>query len=183
VIYKQVEGLEGAFIVDLDIHQDSRGFLSEIWKEGKFLDLLEWKNFKLVQENFVTSNFGAIRGIHRTEKSHPQNKVLCCLNGNIVDYLVDLRPEYSSFKKVFKIELNSTKLQLLLVPKRIGHSFQTLSRTSVVCYFFDRIYKPSEEIGINPLDDELNIEWNEPYLISEKDKIAPNLREIPLEKL
>ena len=41
MIYKQVEGLEGAFIVDLDIHQDSRGFLSEIWKEGKFLHLVK----------------------------------------------------------------------------------------------------------------------------------------------
>lgn len=172
MIVRPIEGLDGAFLIEIDIHEDRRGFLSELWGEKYLPNDTEWKGFRILQENLVKSSRGSIRGIHRTTKDSPQRKVLVCLQGEIEDYLIDLRPESKSFKKIFKIPLNGEILNLLFIPARIGHSFQTISDTSLVCYYFDRKYNPDEEISINPFDKEFDINWIEPYIVSEKDQGA-----------
>ena len=44
----------GSYIIDVEIHRDSRGFFSEVWNKKKF-NLLINENINFVQENFSRS--------------------------------------------------------------------------------------------------------------------------------
>ena len=142
-----------------------------------------WEDFEVHQSNFVKSREAAIRGIHRTKVEFPQRKIVTCLEGKINDVLIDLRPESPTFKKHVSIELSSDYHYSILIPARIGHSFQTLTKESSVIYQIDRSYNPEEEIGVSPLDPEIAINWKPGWLLSEKDAAAMNLKEINLSLL
>lgn len=175
MILLPIPEIEGAYSAILEQNKDARGTLVEIWNVGQISKDSEWSTFIPVQINFVNTNLGAIRGIHRTNKSVPQRKVVTCVAGKVLDVLVDLRPESATFRSKAEIELSAGNLKLLFIPERVGHSFQGLEQENSVCYFFDHSYRPSMEIGINPLDDSLGINWQTPYFLSNKDLAAPKL--------
>jgi dTDP-4-dehydrorhamnose 3,5-epimerase len=175
--------IEGAYTAVLEPHKDARGTLVEIWNVGQISKDSEWSTFIPVQINFVTTNLGAIRGIHRTIKSVAQRKVVTCIAGKVLDVLVDLRPESATFRRIAEIELSTGDLKLVFIPERVGHSFQGLEQENSVCYFFDHPYQPSIEIGINPLDDSLGINWQTPYILSNKDSALPKLDSVLFDDL
>ena len=175
--------IEGAYSALLEPHKDARGTLLELWNREQISKESGWSTFVPVQINFVHTNQGAIRGIHRTYKHVPQRKVVTCVAGRVLDVLVDLRPESPTFKRTAEIELNSSKASLILIPERVGHSFQGLDQENSVCYFFDQSYDSTVEIGINPLDNSLGITWQEPFYLSIKDSSAPMLDTYPLDDL
>jgi len=183
MIFEPVTEIPGAYKIELVNWSDSRGSLMEIWNSKNFIEQGVWPDFIPVQVNLVKSNQGAIRGIHRTIRYAPQRKIVTCTEGAIKDYLIDLRPESTHYRNVVSVAIDASKPLLLLVPERVGHSYQTISENSTVCYYFDRAYNPEEEIGINPFDQDLRITWDEPYILSPKDSNAPLLNEIALELL
>jgi len=175
--------IDGAFTLQLTPHEDARGFLVELWNKASVQGVEEWANFSPVQINFVVSKSGSVRGIHRTKKNSPQRKVLTCIAGRVLDVLVDLRPESSTFRNITRIDLDGANPTLILIPAGVGHGMQSLGGDSSVLYCFDRSYNPADELGINPLDETLGIEWEEPLVLSDKDADAPNLNSYPLEEL
>jgi dTDP-4-dehydrorhamnose 3,5-epimerase len=66
----------------------------------------------------------------------------------------------------------------LYISSGIGHGFQSLVDNSVVTYLLNRRYEPSKEIGINPIDPDLDFGWHPiKPIISEKDLSSPKLAE------
>ena len=164
--------ISGVYEILLGNRSDERGDLTEIWSAGIRKSISDWNDFEVAQTNFVNSKLGVIRGIHRLVRNVPQRKVVYCAQGKIDDLIVDLRPESETFKKWLRIGMNEEKNSLLLIPHRIGHSFQTLTSNSKVIYQMDTIYQPNAEININPFDEELGLIWTEEAMLSEKDSNA-----------
>ena len=166
---KEIEGLIEFFP---KVFGDQRGFFLETFNESRYNKVL--KNIHFVQDNFSSSNQGVLRGLHFQKGDKAQTKLVRCLNGSILDVVVDLRRQSPTFGKVFSVELTSEKKNSLLVPKGFAHGFSVLSEKAEVLYKCDALYDKASEGGLLYNDPSLNIDWKiKPgmEIVSDKDKV------------
>jgi dTDP-4-dehydrorhamnose 3,5-epimerase len=172
----QIIGLK---LVDLEFKKDHRGFFFEFYRESK--SLYEFSNqFNISQINLSVSRQNTFRGIHFNNSENFQHKLVTCLSGAILDFVVDLRIPSPTFGKVRKFYLHGQSSKAIFVPSGCGHGFLTYTDDTVVLYGQSSEYSPSHEHGLNYLDASLNIssEFPNNVLISEKDLNAPTLHEL-----
>lgn len=171
--------IEETFIKDLVIVEpivfgDERGYFFESYSKTKFEDL--GINIEFIQDNHSFSKKGTLRGLHYQNPPFAQTKLIRVLDGEIVDVVVDLRKNSSSYGKSFSVKLSAENKKQLLVPKGFAHGFSVISETVSVMYKCDQIYNKSSEGGIRFDDPSLNIDWGinlSDAIISEKDQILP----------
>ena len=170
-------GIEGAWLAESPIFFDERGSFREWFKyQGAIKHIIP--EFQVVQSNVSISSKGVIRGIHFTQGSSGQSKWVTCLKGEILDVIVDLREHSPTFGNWIGISLAASTGKSVFIPSGLGHAFIALEEETIVSYSLSRVYDPKLEKGISPLDPELKIEWPlSNWVISEKDKRAPTLRE------
>ncbi len=104
---------------------------------------------------------------------HAQGKLVYCLKGKIKDVFVDCRRESPTYGKVYSFYLSEDDKKHVFAPKGFAHGFSVVSDEALVFYKSTNLYNFSEEITINPLDEQLNIDWSltkHEYEISQKDK-------------
>lgn len=163
-------------IVEPSVYHDNRGYFFESYNKNEFSNLGLSYNF--VQDNQSLSlNKGTIRGIHFQSNPFQQAKLVSCIEGEILDYAIDLRKTSDTYLKWYSINLNSSNQKLLLIPRGFGHAFITLVDNTRVLYKVDNPYSKTHERIINYLDNQINLEipFLEDIIISEKDKTAPFL--------
>jgi dTDP-4-dehydrorhamnose 3,5-epimerase len=176
-------GIKGAWLAESKVWNDDRGFFREWFKESEVLSTTGI-NFLVKQANFSVSQKGAIRGIHYSLTPHEQAKWITCVSGAIVDVIVDIRPESSTFKEVEYVDLKPGDGKSVLISHGLGHGFISIENGSGVSYLLNAPYNPDLELGINPFDQDLGINWEkfslDPsfYVVSESDQSAPSLKEL-----
>jgi len=150
---------------------DARGFFSEIYKVSDFTNL---GLPPFVQDNLSSSMKGVIRGLHWQEEPFGQGKLVQCVNGSILDVVVDVRKGSQNFGKHVSITLKASEQSLVWVPIGFAHGFQALEDNTTVIYKVTNYWKVESEKSLNPLDPALGIEWPvQDVLVSDKDKQAP----------
>ena len=175
--------IKGAWLAESQVWKDERGFFREWFKASEILDTTGI-DFSVKQANFSLSQKGAIRGIHYSLTPHEQAKWITCVSGVIVDVIVDIRPESPTFKEVEYIELKPGDGKSILISHGLGHGFISLENGSGVSYLLNVPYNPDLELGINPFDQELGVNWEKFSLgrsdcvVSYSDQIAPSLKEL-----
>lgn len=171
-------GYKGLLILEPRVFGDSRGYFMESYNKKTLL--AAGIDIEFVQDNQSSSRKGVLRGLHFQNSPFPQVKLIRVLNGLILDVVVDIRREEPTYGKHFSIELSSEKKNQLLVPKGFAHGFVVLSEMAEVLYKCDQYYHPEAEGGIAYNDPSLKIDWrlsSEELILSDKDKIHPNLSE------
>lgn len=169
--------LDGVLIIELNIFQDSRVFFIERFHKEKFLQLGLPIDF--VQDNHSKSKPGVLRGLHY--QIHPsQGKLIGCINGEIQDVVVDLRPNSPTYAQYISETLSDTNGKLLWIPHGFAHGFcVTGNKTADVTYKVDNLYNAEGDKGIIWNDPELNIKWEiENPILSEKDKQLPQFNSL-----
>ena len=169
--------LAGVFILEPEVHGDSRGFFMESWSKRSFEEAGLFYDF--VQDNHSSSTVkGTLRVIHFQRGEWSQAKLLRCVRGAVLDVAVDLRPESPTYKKWVAVELSAVNKKQLLIPRRMGHGFVTLTDDVEFLYKADNFYAPEADGGIRWNDPELNIDWGvEEPVLSTKDRNAPFLKD------
>lgn len=150
--------LEGAYVIDLECRQDSRGFFARAYCEKEFAaaGLIS----SMVQCNIAcNTQKGTVRGMHWRSAVFPEAKVVRAVRGAIWDVIVDLRPESKTFLQSFGIELSAENRRALYVPPRFAHGFQTLVECSEVFYQMSEFYDPSFDCGMRWNDPMISIHW------------------------
>jgi len=169
--------ISGAFLVENEIFPDERGSFRELMRFSQLSEIssgLPWK-----QNNLSVSKINTIRGIHFSKSRIPQNKLVSCINGKILDFVVDIRPESPTFRKFCEIELDSNFATSVFIPGGLGHAFIAKTDDAIVNYLLTSEYEPDSEFSINPFDQELAINWGvDNYTISDKDRKAPHLTDV-----
>ena len=147
-------------VIKTKIHRDPRGSLQEIFKKKKFLN-----NFEFAL--FVSSKKNVLRGLH-FQKKKQQEKILIIINGEIVDYCLDLRKKSKTFGKIFKYKLK--KNSILFIPKGFAHGYLALKNNTQIVYLLSeyRFKKYERTIDIN--DSKFNLKLKKNYIISKKDR-------------
>lgn len=167
--------LQGAYYIDIEKHEDVRGFFSRSWCVNEFKE--NGLSTKLSQCN-ISLNYkkGTLRGMHFQTSPFEETKLIRCTQGSIYDVIIDLRKESNTYLKWFGIKLSAKNYTMLYVPKRFAHGFQTLEDNSEVFYQIEEIYSPGHANGFRWNDPVFQIEWpRQVTTISERDKTYPDL--------
>ncbi len=168
--------LQGVFLIEPDVHRDSRGFFVESYSVESFAKGGIGVTF--VQDNHSLSVAkGVLRGMHFQLPPHAQSKLLRATRGAIYDVVVDLRTASPTFGQWRGFELSADNFRQLFVPAGFAHGFCTLSENTEVQYKVDRHYAPASDAGIRWNDPDIAIAWPvaDPVL-SGRDSAWPLLR-------
>ena len=172
-------GFEGLFVIEPKVFGDHRGFFFESYNQKIFREL--GINHIFVQDNESLSSYGTLRGLHFQEGEFSQAKLVRVVKGKVLDVVVDVRRDSKTYGKSFSCELSEENKKVMMIPRGFAHGFVVLSETSVFQYKCDNFYSPANEAGIHYADPDLGIDWKVPadkILMSDKDKLLPNLREM-----
>lgn len=152
----------------------------ESYKKSDFVQ--HGLDIDFVQDNHSKSQAKVLRGLHYQSKPYAQAKLVRCIKGAIADVAVDIRPQSPTFKKYVKVDLTEENKHMLYIPEGFAHGFVTLSNEAEIIYKTTAEYKPEADLGIFWADKDLSIDWGIDFepIISEKDKLLPNLREVKL---
>ncbi|MFV0181037.1 dTDP-4-dehydrorhamnose 3,5-epimerase [Empedobacter falsenii] len=177
--------LKGCFILEPTVFEDSRGYFFESYNENKIEEILGYKP-TFVQDNQSKSSYGVVRGLHMQAGEHAQAKLVRVVEGAVIDVAVDVRPGSETYGQSVAVELSAENKRQLFIPRGFLHGFSVISDSATFFYKCDNGYNKESEDGVNPLDSELNIDWQIPtdkMIISEKDEEAQSFGEFKVKKL
>jgi dTDP-4-dehydrorhamnose 3,5-epimerase len=170
--------LEGAFIIDLNRLEDSRGFFARAFCQKEF----EAHGLKpiIAQANIAFNHKkGTLRGMHFQYPPAAETKLVRCTRGAILDIIVDLRPASPTYLQHIAVELNEDNHLGLFVPERFAHGYQALRDKTETSYQVGEFYTPGSEGGLVYNDPRLGLKWPLPVsVMSDKDKVWKLLDEI-----
>ena len=156
------------------VYQDERGTTSEILNIPSLI--MEGSKFEVSQLLESRSKRNVIRGIHYSDASNPQVKVVRCIDGQIRDCVIDLRAGSSTFGQYEAFELSSEANQTLIISSGFGHAYEVITESATVLYAIQTNFRFDLEYSINPLDPELALPWETSSpILSEKDSAAKSL--------
>lgn len=168
--------LSDCWYIELARHHDDRGWLSEAFNR-EFLLEETGREFDVAQVNVSRSLPGVIRGLHYSTALPGQAKYVQCLQGTILDVVVDLRQGSPTFGRHESVLLSELVSGALLIPEGFGHAFAVIEGPVQVMYATSSPYDAASEFAINPLDPELGLPWpaGASATLSLRDRSAPSL--------
>ena len=169
--------LPGVFVIELDRHEDDRGWFARTWcreefaKHGLPIDLAQCSISHNAQR-------GTLRGIHFQAAPHAEAKLIRCVAGVAHDVVLDLRPDSPTFKQSLATELSASNGRALFLPEGIAHGFQTLTDDSTLFYQMNSPYVVGAATGVRWDDPVFNIEWPLPNpILNSRDQAWPDFAE------
>jgi dTDP-4-dehydrorhamnose 3,5-epimerase len=164
--------IKNLLILSPTVFADDRGYFLESYNKNTLASKLD---IEFVQDNESMSQKGVLRGLHFQNPPFAQGKLVRVITGSVLDVVVDLRKESSTYGEHFKLVLSSENKIQLYVPKGFAHGFLVLEDNTIFSYKCTDYYHKEAEESLLWNDTTLNIDWNiEDPIISEKDKNAEN---------
>lgn len=171
--------IPGLLLVEPARFADARGFFSEVWSHRALA--AAGLDVEFVQDNHSLSReAGVVRGLHFQRPPAAQGKLVRVVRGSILDVAVDIREGSPTYGRHVACVLSAANWQQLWVPRGFAHGFATLEPDTEVLYKVDAYYDRAADAGIRWDDPALGIDWRvENPILSDKDRAAPRLAEIP----
>ena len=144
--------MQEPFLINLKNYIDNRGSFAEKYN----LQIQNELNIIWSQENFSVSQKNVIRGLHYQLNS-PQAKLIHCINGKVLDVIVDIRHKSVNYGKHYKYLLKND--QMLFIPEGFAHGFLALEENTIIEYKCSNQYKPNDNYTILWNDKNVNIDW------------------------
>jgi dTDP-4-dehydrorhamnose 3,5-epimerase len=161
--------IEGAYIIELDVHKDERGSFAREFCTAEFAKF--GIDFQIKQCNISKNpHKGTLRGLHYQSVPYPEKKIVSCFQGSCFDVIVDLRENSPTYMKWQGVELNNTKA--VYIPEYCAHGFQTLEDDTIIFYQLDEYFQSEYYKGLRWNDPKLGICWKdcEKLIISQRDE-------------
>lgn len=164
----------GAFLVEMEPREDSRGFFARVFCAEEFAAHGLEPHVAQINNAF-TARARTLRGLHYQVAPAGEAKLVRCLRGRVFDVLVDLRAGSSTFRRWFGVELSGGDRRMLYVPKGCAHGYLTLEDESELLYLASAPYSSSHERVLRWNDPAIGIDWPvSPVILSDKDRVAPD---------
>lgn len=170
--------ITGAFIIDLDVKEDRRGFFARAFCQHELEE--HGLNPVIAQANIAFNRRkGTVRGMHFQFPPAAEAKLVRCTKGSILDVIVDLRPESPTYLDHISVELSSDNHRALYVPERFAHGYQALEDVTEMSYQASEFYTAEAEGGLRYDDPDLGLSWPlSATEISDKDRAWLLLSEV-----
>ena len=151
--------IHGPLILKPEIFSDERGYFYESWNKNTFNKVIK-REISFVQDNHSKSFFGVLRGLHYQTKNNSQAKLVRVINGNILDVIVDIRINSSTFREWAAIKISEKNRKQVWIPEGFAHGFITLSKTAELNYKTNNFWNKQAERTILWNDNSINIDWH-----------------------
>ena len=163
--------LDGLLVFAPEIYEDDRGYFFESWNKKIFKEL--GLNYEFNQDNQSLSKYGVLRGLHFQNPPYAQGKLVRVVKGKVLDVVVDIRSDSSTYGSHYKIELSETNKLIFWIPPGFAHGFITLENDTIFSYKCTSVYNKQSEQALLWSDKTLNIDWQiKKPLVSQKDQNA-----------
>tara|TARA_B110000093_G_C12916311_1_gene387111 strand:+ start:349 stop:906 length:558 start_codon:yes stop_codon:yes gene_type:complete len=165
-------------ILEPVIFQDDRGYFFESYNKEQFCHHVGDVDF--IQDNQSKSVKGVLRGLHFQRPPFTQAKLIRCVEGTILDVVVDIRKGSPNYGQHVSVELSAENKKQLFAPRGFAHGFSVITETVTVIYKVDNKFSPKYDQGILYNDEDLAIDWGlnpEDVILSEKDKTLNTFKE------
>ena len=173
--------LPGVLVIEPAVFGDERGFFYEAWNAERFG--AHGLPTRFMQSNVSSSARGVLRGLHY-QWPNPQGKLVNVLEGEVYDVAVDIRAGSPTFGRWAAAVLSADNKRHFWIPEGFAHGFAVLSENATFCYQCTALYDHAADAGVRWNDGDIAVDWpiSAPQL-SDKDRNAPFLRDMPRDKL
>ena len=164
--------LPGVYIIDVPRFEDSRGYFLKPFSHASLGEI--GIDFSCMESFYSLSKKGVIRGMHYQDLSRPQDKIVYCTFGSILDVVVDIRPESRFFNQPKSISLKSSDSKILYISSGFAHGFLSQSENTFVHYFTSTNYDPKLDMGV--AWNSIPFEWPvDNPILSSRDCLHPSI--------
>ena len=141
--------LKGAYLIELQPHVDERGYFARVFCQKEFEKYGLVTHFAQMSTSFNKEK-GQIRGLHYQEEPHQETKIVRCTKGSVLDVILDIRPDSSTFNEWYECILSQENGSVLYIPKGFAHGYKTLEPKTELFYMMDYHYvkEAAKEIGL-----------------------------------
>jgi dTDP-4-dehydrorhamnose 3,5-epimerase len=162
--------LKGVYIIDIEPFTDERGMFMRTFCKHEFATIGCTKDFVQINHS-INKQQGTVRGLHYQVPPSAETKLIRCIRGAVMDFVVDIRNGSPTFLQWISVELSAANLQMLLIPEGFAHGFQTLQDGTELLYHHTEFYAPANDRALNIRDPRLSITLPiEVRSMSERDK-------------
>lgn len=148
----------GLFEIQQTAINDHRGHFTRLFCQQELSEIRE--NLSFVQINFSHTRVkGSLRGMHCQTSPAAEAKLVRCLNGAVLDVVVDLRENSATFLKYYAVELSAENNRAIFIPEGFAHGFQALTDDASLLYMHSEFWSPDHEFGIRYDDPRISIDW------------------------
>ena len=162
--------LEGCYQVRPFFAHDERGTFVKTFHAEHFSALglpTVWR-----EEYYSSSHKGVIRGMHFQTPPHDHEKLVYCIQGRVLDVVVDLRKDTFTYGRHFAVELDAVCGHGVMIPKGMAHGFLALTENVLMTYKVSSVYAPEHDSGIRW--DSFGFEWGvDQPIVSSRDRAHP----------
>jgi dTDP-4-dehydrorhamnose 3,5-epimerase len=131
--------LDGAFLIELDRHEDQRGYFARTFCREEFARHGLVAEYVQMSTSF-NKHKGQIRGMHFQEVPYEETKIVRCTQGAIYDVIVDLRKNSPTYSQWHGEVLSAENGKMFYIPKGFAHGYKTLEENTELFYMMDQVY-------------------------------------------
>lgn len=166
--------IQGVWLIEAEPFMDERGMFYRSFCQKEFRERQIVAS--VVQTNISKNRkIHTLRGFHYQAEPFAEDKTLTCIQGNLLAFVIDLRPESDTFLKWISVEVGCKRNMSLHVPKRCANAFLSLDDNTQVLYHMSEFFNPEAARGIRYNDPFFDLKWPaEPKVISDKDLCYPD---------
>ncbi len=171
IIETNISGLK---ILEPKIFEDSRGKFIKTFTNDFFQE--NGLDIHIKETYYSISHKDVIRGMHFQTPPYEHIKLVYVPAGKIIDVVLDIRKDSSTFGQYFSCELSSNNGKVLIIPKGLAHGFKSLQDNTNVTYMQTTGYAPNNDGGIRY--DSFGFDWEcvSPKS-SDRDQSFPTLKD------
>lgn len=147
--------LAGCVALQPKAFSDARGRFVKVFHEGAFRELGLHTDF--AEEYYSVSHRHVIRGLHFQTPPHDHVKLVYCVQGDVLDVVLDLRVGSPTFGQHATFHLSADAANSIYIPKGMAHGFCALSEQAIMVYKVSTVYAPHNDAGVRW--DSAGIDW------------------------
>ncbi len=168
--------LAGLQLFSPKVFSDARGYFLESYNIQTYQPYL---TETFVQDNESYSTKDVLRGLHFQIGDQAQGKLVRVVTGEILDVVVDVRPDSATFAQSASFVLSGENKQQLWVPPGFAHGFIVRSNAAVFSYKCTQYYNLSAERTLAYNDPALQINWGSTHpIVNERDQSGQTLDQL-----
>lgn len=166
--------IEGLKILEPKIFKDIRGKFIKTFTNNFFIE--NGLDINIKETYYSISHKDVIRGMHFQTPPYDHIKLVYVPCGSILDVVLDIRKNSSTYGKYFSTKLSSKNGKVLIIPIGLAHGFKSLEDNTNVSYMQTTGYAPHNDGGI--IYDSFNFNWDcKNAKLSDRDLSFPKLED------
>ena len=151
--------IPGAASIRIERRSDPRGFFARTFCTEEFTAHALPGHFVQASISY-NERRGTVRGMHFQWPPSQEGKLVRCIRGQLLDVLLDLRPESPCYLKYVAVPLDEDTRDAVFIPHGVAHGFQTLVDRTEVLYQMTDVFAPELGAGLR---------WNDPAFAINRD--------------